>query len=104
MRIAQSEFPMSRTAAILLAAGSGSRMQGAVNDKVLALLAGRPVVSHSASAFMQSATADDQARVGTPAAALDGGADLLVVGRPIVQAPDPVAAARALVAPLLDTP
>jgi 2-C-methyl-D-erythritol 4-phosphate cytidylyltransferase len=49
---------MSRTAAILLAAGSGSRMQGAVNDKVLALLAGRPVFSHSAAAFMQSAIAD----------------------------------------------
>ncbi|HVU33014.1 MAG TPA: 2-C-methyl-D-erythritol 4-phosphate cytidylyltransferase [Opitutaceae bacterium] len=49
---------MSRTAAILLAAGSGSRMNGAVNDKILAPLAGRPVFSHSASAFMQSATAD----------------------------------------------
>lgn len=49
---------MSRTAAILLAAGSGSRMQGAVEDKVLATLAGRPVFAHSASAFMQSAIAD----------------------------------------------
>ncbi len=49
---------MSRTAVILLAAGSGSRMQGSVNDKVLALLGGRPVFSHSAGAFMQSAIAD----------------------------------------------
>lgn len=49
---------MSRTAAILLAAGSGSRMQGAVADKVLAPLAGRPVFAHSAAAFMQSAIAD----------------------------------------------
>lgn len=49
---------MSRTAAILLAAGSGSRMQGIVTDKVLALLAGRPVFAHSAAAFMQSAVAD----------------------------------------------
>lgn len=49
---------MSRTAAILLAAGAGSRMQGAVNDKVLASLAGRPVFGHSAGAFMQSAIAD----------------------------------------------
>ncbi|MDO8538948.1 MAG: 2-C-methyl-D-erythritol 4-phosphate cytidylyltransferase [Opitutaceae bacterium] len=49
---------MSRTAVILLAAGAGSRMQGAVNDKVLAPLAGRPVFAHSAAAFMQSAIAD----------------------------------------------
>ena len=49
---------MSRTAAILLAAGSGSRMQGTVEDKVLAPLAGRPVFAHSAAAFMQSSIAD----------------------------------------------
>lgn len=49
---------MSRTAAILLAAGSGTRMQGTVLDKVLAPLAGRPVFAHSAAAFMQSAIAD----------------------------------------------
>ncbi len=49
---------MSRTAAILLAAGSGSRMAGAVPDKVLAPLAGRPVFAHSVAAFMQSAIAD----------------------------------------------
>ena len=49
---------MSRTAAILLAAGSSARMQGAVADKVLALLGGRPVFAYSAAAFMQSATAD----------------------------------------------
>jgi orotidine-5'-phosphate decarboxylase len=50
----------------------------------------------------EGASADDQARVATPAAALAGGADLLVVGRPVVQADDPIAAAQALVAPLLE--
>ncbi len=49
---------MSRTAVILLAAGSGSRMNGAVADKVLAPLAGRPVFAHSAAAFLQSQVAD----------------------------------------------
>src|SRR5688572_26485280 len=49
---------MSRTAAILLAAGNGSRMQGAVDDKVLAPLAGRPVFAHSAAAFMASGVTD----------------------------------------------
>jgi len=42
------------------------------------------------------ARAGDQARLATPAAALKAGADLLVVGRPIIEAPDPAAAARAI--------
>jgi len=41
---------------------------------------------------------DDQKRVMTPAAAARAGANYLVVGRPILQAPDPVAAARAILA------
>ena len=49
---------MSRTAAILLAAGGGARMRGVVTDKVLAPLAGRPVFAYSAAAFMQSSVAD----------------------------------------------
>jgi orotidine-5'-phosphate decarboxylase len=42
------------------------------------------------------AEAGDQSRVATPADAARAGADVLVVGRPITQAPDPLAAARAL--------
>jgi orotidine-5'-phosphate decarboxylase len=41
---------------------------------------------------------DDQKRVLTPAAAARAGANYLVVGRPILQAPDPAAAARAILA------
>jgi orotidine-5'-phosphate decarboxylase len=40
----------------------------------------------------------DQKRIMTPAAAIAAGADYLVVGRPIVEAPDPKAAAEAIVA------
>ena len=40
----------------------------------------------------------DQKRVATPGDAIRAGADLLVVGRPITGAPDPAAAARAIVA------
>lgn len=41
---------------------------------------------------------DDQARVATPADALAGGADLLVIGRAVTRAEDPQAAAEALLA------
>ena len=44
--------------------------------------------------------AGDQKRVVTPRAALDDGASILVVGRPITLADDPVAAARAIGATL----
>ena len=40
----------------------------------------------------------DQSRVATPGDAIRAGADFIVVGRPILQAPDPAAAADAIVA------
>jgi orotidine-5'-phosphate decarboxylase len=46
--------------------------------------------------------AGDQARVATPRTAIASGADLLVVGRPIRNAADPVAAARAIVREIAD--
>ncbi len=46
------------------------------------------------------AHAGDQKRVVTPRAAIDAGASILVIGRPITQAEDPDAAARAIVATL----
>ena len=42
--------------------------------------------------------AGGQKRVATPAAAIAAGADYLVVGRPIIAAPDPKAAAEAIIA------
>ena len=41
-------------------------------------------------------TTDDQARIATPAEAIRAGADYLVIGRPITGAPDPKAAAIAI--------
>lgn len=48
----------------------------------------------------RDAAADDQSRVMTPADAARAGANFLVVGRPIFKAPDPVAAARSILADL----
>lgn len=47
-----------------------------------------------------TAGGDDQSRVATPAEAIGRGADLLVIGRPITRAEDPVAAAEAIAAGL----
>ncbi len=55
----------------------------------------RPVVGGSPSGRRKSKT-DDQARVATPAEAIRAGADYLVIGRPITAAPDPKAAACAI--------
>lgn len=44
----------------------------------------------------EGAVADDQQRIATPRRAIAGGADYLVIGRPITRAPDPLAALRAI--------
>ena len=48
----------------------------------------------------RTASLDDQTRVMTPAEAAQAGANFIVVGRPIFKAPDPVAAARDILAEL----
>lgn len=48
----------------------------------------------------RDAKADDQTRVMTPTEAATAGANFVVVGRPIFKAPDPVAAAQAILAEL----
>jgi len=52
----------------------------------------------------RDAKADDQTRVMTPREAATAGATYIVVGRPIFKAPDPVAAARAILAELGSQP
>lgn len=46
----------------------------------------------------------DQKRTATPSAALAAGADYLVIGRPITQAADPVAATQAIIAEMRQEP
>ncbi len=66
-----------------------SNLRAIVGDKLVLVTPGiRPA----------GADAGDQKRIATPAAAIAAGADYLVVGRPIVAAVDPKAAAEAIVA------
>jgi orotidine-5'-phosphate decarboxylase len=55
----------------------------------------RPEVGGSRTGRRRGRT-DDQARVATPEEAIRAGANYLVIGRPITSAPDPEAAARAI--------
>jgi len=64
-------------------------LRGAVKNKLVLVTPGiRPA----------GASAGDQKRIATPADAINAGADYLVVGRPIIAASDPKAAAEAIVA------
>lgn len=68
-------------------AAEARAMRDALGDEALLVTPGiRPA----------GADAGDQKRVATPAQAIADGADLLVVGRPIRDAADPLAAARAV--------
>ena len=65
-----------------------------------AALADRDVVLITPGVRPAGADVGDQRRVATPREALERGADLLVIGRPITAAPDPAAAAEGIAADL----
>jgi orotidine-5'-phosphate decarboxylase len=70
---------------VVCSAQETAALRAAGNEELLIVTPGiRPALS----------AADDQRRVVTPRAAVAAGADILVVGRPITAADDPLAAAR----------
>lgn len=73
---------------LVCSAAEAAKVRGIVGSKLKLVTPGiRPA----------GADAGDQKRIMTPAAAIAVGADYLVVGRPITAAPDPKAAAQAIV-------
>jgi orotidine-5'-phosphate decarboxylase len=70
----------------------------AVEAELLRPIAGEGMVLVTPGIRPAASDKDDQKRIMSPAAAIAAGADYLVVGRPIVAAADPRAAAEAIVA------
>jgi orotidine-5'-phosphate decarboxylase len=66
--------------------------------KTLKAFFGRDLAAFCPGIRPAGSAAGDQKRVATPASALRDGADFLVVGRPITEAPDPAAATRNILA------
>ncbi|MFL6240696.1 MAG: orotidine-5'-phosphate decarboxylase [Actinomycetes bacterium] len=89
-----------RMAAMAVASGAGAVVCSAQEVAAVRAEVGPDVVLITPGVRPVGAAAGDQARVATPAAAIAGGADLLVVGRPITGAADPGGAAAALAAEL----
>lgn len=86
---------------VRLAASAGAHgvIASAADDPAaLRASAGAPLLVCTPGIRLPGGQAHDQKRVATPDAAIRRGADLLVVGRPITQATDPAAAARAVLA------
>ncbi|MDH3199205.1 MAG: orotidine-5'-phosphate decarboxylase [Candidatus Krumholzibacteria bacterium] len=76
-------------------AGATGVVASAREARLVKSHAGADLVVVTPGIRLPGAEADDQVRVLTPEAAIAAGADYLVVGRPIVAAPDPAQAARA---------
>ncbi|HVE97623.1 MAG TPA: orotidine-5'-phosphate decarboxylase [Mycobacteriales bacterium] len=86
----------------VLAVGAGARALVCSPHEVAAVRAevGAGITLITPGVRPVGAGADDQARIATPRQAIDDGADLVVIGRPITGAPDPGAAAAAIAAEL----
>lgn len=69
----------------------------------LRLIVGHDMVLVTPGIRPLGGASNDQKRTATPAQAIDAGADYLVVGRPIVAAADPAAAARAILLDMEDS-
>jgi orotidine-5'-phosphate decarboxylase len=94
------EITLERAAKALEAGADGviASPQEAAMIRALPQAAGRLIVTPGVRPA--GAASGDQKRIATPAKAIADGANHIVVGRPIWQAADPAAAARAIVAEL----
>jgi orotidine-5'-phosphate decarboxylase len=95
-----SSDAVRRLAALAVGAGAGALVCSPQEVALVRGEVGPDVVLITPGVRPVGADAQDQARVATPKQAIQDGADLLVIGRPITGAPDPGAAAAAIAASL----
>ena len=91
---------VTRLAALAIAAGCAGVVASPHEVAAIRAIAPRGFLIVTPGVRPAGAEVGDQKRVMTPRQARDAGADLVVVGRPLRDAPDPAAAARAIVAEL----
>jgi orotidine-5'-phosphate decarboxylase len=89
-----------RVAALALSNGCKGIVASALEASALRQEFGRDFTIVTPGVRPAGSGADDQARVVTPAEAIAAGASYIVVGRPITDAPDPAAEARAILGQL----
>lgn len=89
---------VERRAADARAAGMDGIVAAPAEAALVRRIVGPEMVVVTPGIRPAGAGADDQKRAATPAAAIRAGADYLVVGRPILSAPSPHAAAEAIIA------
>ena len=94
----EPEAAVWRLAGLAQQSGLDGVVASARESKVIRAACGGSFVIVTPGIRPAGVGAQDQARAATPADAIEAGADFLVVGRPITQAPDPAAAASAIVA------
>jgi orotidine-5'-phosphate decarboxylase len=98
MDVAEQQVP--RLAALAVASGVDGLVCAPTDiARVRAVVGADPLVV-TPGIRAQASDADDHARAMSAAQAVASGADLLVIGRPITRAPDPVAAVERIVAAL----
>jgi orotidine-5'-phosphate decarboxylase len=93
-----SEAQVVRLATVAHRAGVGGLVASPNELKALRAAIGQDMRIVTPGVRPVGSERGDQARVATPAEAIANGADYIVVGRPITAAPDPAAAAKAILA------
>lgn len=97
------EQNVQRLAALAHAAGLDGVVCSAQEARVLRAMLGNRFLLVTPGIRLAGDAAGDQSRVVTPRAAMEAGADYLVVGRPVTRAPDPNAALARIMADIPTT-